>query len=232
MKLLLFVGLALILIRQTLEAGIITNSFSGLSPQLQCNECWTNQNVVLSFGPTVASEDGADGFCSFGFGAGFAWLYPSRLRLDFALLDQPVTRIEADIADQCGKDCTKVFAYAGGALMGSAGNAAILQNETLSLTFGGVQPDSCAVRSFEAKLRQVRVFTGEAAPRLSIRLAATELTISWQTNAVGYLLERTDSLDGSAAWQNQVNAVQTEGTNFVHRHSLPAGTSFFRLRRN
>src|SRR5712691_4004307 len=122
------------LVLSAANAVTIINPSAGISPQLQCNETWTNQNVILRFTETVASEDGTSGYCEFGINSGFVWLYPSRLHLDFTLLPQGVTRVEADISDQCGPGCTKLFAYRAASQIAVVGNSNTY-GQTLSLSF-------------------------------------------------------------------------------------------------
>lgn len=213
------------------NAATITNTLVGLPPQPQCNEAWTNQNVILRFSETIASEDFTGGSCSFQTGSGFVWLYPSRLLLDFSLLRHRVTRVEADVYDQCGAGCTKVFAYSGGSLIGAVGNAST-QGQTLSLTFDALHPDSCAIRSFEAKVNEIRISTeDEAVPALSVEAAVGSISVSWPTNATSYVLETTEFLASSSTWTSETNNIQLEGSAFVYRTAAPAGSSrFFRLR--
>jgi hypothetical protein len=230
-----FAYLAIVLTLSLLSAAnaaTITITLGGVSPQLQCNQTWTNQNVILRFTETIASEDGSGGYCSFGIGPGFVWLYPCRLALDFTLLERGVTKVEAVIHDQCGVGCTKLFAYSGASQIGAVGNTAA-QGQTLLLNFDVSRPDRCAIRSFEAMVNEIRIFIEDSTPpRLAVEADGGSVAVSWPTNAIPYLLEKTDSLTGLPDWTPQTNNIQVEGSNFVHRIASPAGTQFFRLRRD
>jgi len=213
------------------EAATITDTLDSVPSQVQCDESWTNQNIVFHFTETIASEDGSDGFCSFGVNPGFIWLYPSRLQLDFTELPGTVTKIEADIDDDCGSDCTKLFAYSSGTQIASRGNVTRLP-QTLSLDFDLIHPNSCAIRSFEGKVNEFRIFIADGPPTISIENRGALVAISWPTNAGPYLLESTGSLAESAQWATETNNISIEGSNFVYQAPTLAACQFFRLRRN
>jgi hypothetical protein len=213
------------------EAATITDTLASIPSQIQCNQPWTNQNIVFHFTETIASEDGSDGFCSFGINAGFVWLYPSRLQLDFTQLPGTVTKIEADIDDDCGSDCTKLFAYSSGTRIASIGNVTTFP-QTLSLDFSLIHPNSCAIRSFEGKVKVFRISIAEAPPKITIENRGASAAISWPTNAGPYSLERSGSLAESAQWATETNNISIEGNNFVYQASTLAAGQFFRLRRN
>jgi hypothetical protein len=213
------------------NAATITDTFDSVPAQLQCNQPWTNQNIIFRFSETIASEDGSDGFCSFGINAGFVWLYPCRLQLDFTQLPGTVTKIEADIDDDCGSDCTKLFAYSSGTQIASIGNVTTLP-QTLSLNFNLLHPNSCAIRSFEGKVEEFKISITDAPPKITIENRGASAAISWPTNAGPYLLERSASLGESAQWTIETNNISIEGSNFVYQTSTLAACQFFHLRRN
>lgn len=212
-------------------AETITETLDSVPSPLQCNQTWTNQNIVFRFTETIASEDGSDGFCSFGINAGFVWLYPSRLQLDFTQLPGTVTKIEADIDDDCGSDCTKLFAYSSGTQIASIGNVTTLP-QTLSLDFSLIHPNSCAIRSFEGKVDEIRISIADAPPKITIENRGALAAISWSTNVGPYSLEKTGSLAESAEWAIETNNILVEGSNFVYQTSTAAAHQFFRLRHN
>jgi hypothetical protein len=232
MKIGIFVQTLLVTLAVTSAANSaqITNTLDGVSQQLQCNETWTDQNIVLRFTQTIASEDGTGGYCSFGIEPASVWLYPSRLELDFTPLKHLVTRIEADIDDYCGAGCTRLFAYNGASQIATVANATVHQ-QTLVLNFDTSHPDRCAIRSFEARVDEIRISTSTP-PRLDIETTGASVAVSWPTNVTGYRLEKTDSLTGLTGWTSQTNNVQLEGSNFVCRIAAPAAAQFFRLRGN
>ena len=212
-------------------AGQITNTLDSVPAGVQCGQTWTNQNIILNFTPTVASEDGSGGACYFGIGPGYVWLYPARLRLDFSLVQQTVSRIEADIHDYCGQNCTALFAYSGTTNTGQVGNSA--SSTTLSLDFSNPHPDSCAFRSFEATVDEIRIFTEEVSPpRLSIQQTNGAIAILWPASQASYGLQKTVDLTVPSGWITETNNIQLEGTNFVYRPAALDGAEFFRLRLN
>ena len=214
-----------------IDAATITNTLDSVPSQLQCNQTWTNQNIIFRFTETVASEDGSDGFCSFGINAGFIWLYPSRIQLDFTQLPEAVTKIEADIDDDCGSDCTKLFAYNFGTQIAAIGNVTTLP-QTLALEFSVIHPNSCAIRSFEGKVDEIRISIADAPPRITIEKRVASEAITWPTNAGSYSLERSSSPGESAQWTTETNNISIEGNNFVYQASTLTAPQFFRLRHN
>ena len=207
------------------HAAQITNTFDSVPSGLQCGETWTNQNIILNFTPTIASEDGSSGACFFGIDSGYVWLYPSRLRLDFSML-QPVSRIEADIGVYGG---TAVFAYRGATNIAQTGNSV---NGTFSLDFNVQHPDSCAIRSFEGRVDEVRIFTEEPSPpELGIQENNGSVSIFWPANQGSYVLEKTTDLTATSGWMTESNNIQVVGTSFVYHPAALFRAEFFRLRR-
>ena len=208
----------------------LTESFDLLPPQVGCGQAWTNQNLILKFSPTVASEDSTPGYCSFDVRPGVIALYPARLQIDFSLLEHPVSRIEADVNDACGPGCTVLFAYRGPNSIGKAANLEV-HSQTLFLGFNDQRPDRCVIRSFEGFVTEVRVYTAESVGvRLSIKQVPGSVAISWPTNAADYILEKTVGLSATPVWETEPSEILVEGTNFVHRPPLLMEAEFFRLR--
>ncbi len=205
------------------KAEVITNTLDDVPPAVQCGERWTNQNIILKFTPTVASEDGFEGACFFGLGPGYVWLYPSRLRLDFSMLQQPISRIEADVGVYGG---TALFAYNGTTNIAQTGSS---MNGTFSLDFNVLHPDSCVIRSFEGQVNEIRVFT-VSPPRLTIQENNGSIAVLWPTNEASYVLEKTVSFIAPSGWMRETNNIQVEGTNFVYHPSAPSEAEFLRLR--
>ena len=225
--------LTALLFAASCQATQITNtvSLSGVPFAIQCDQEWTNQDVLLKFTNTTASEGYPDGYCSFGIQPGFVWLYPSRLVLDMSRLGGVISRIEVVVTDQCGANCTKLFAYRGSERIAEVGNAAAGVG-VLALDFGAVHPDTCAVSSFEAKVHRARIFMEQSSPPdLRITESGGSITLSWNSGADGYVLEWTTDLSGVNGWTSQTNGVGVEGSDFVHRPMLDAQPRFFRLHR-
>ncbi len=231
MKTSLVIQVMVLTLTRLASAAEITNTFDNVPAQIQCGEAWTNQNIIQNFTETVASEDGVGGYCSFGIFPPTVALYPSRLRLDFTLLQQPVSRIETDIVDSCGHGCTVLFAYHGTNNIGQMGNTTVAMAETLALDFSNTPPDSCVIRSFEATVYEIRIFTEES-PSLSILQTNGSIAVLWPATQVPYVLEKTGDFRSPSGWTTETNNIQFEGTNFVYQLSTPTGAQFFRLRRN
>lgn len=69
-------------------------------------------------------------------------------------------------------------------------------------------------------------------PPLAIaKSGAQHVSLSWPTNAAGYVLEQSASVSGTA-WNAVTNAVSISGANHVVSVGMLAGPRFFRLRRN
>ena len=68
-----------------------------------------------------------------------------------------------------------------------------------------------------------------AVPSLTL-VASTpaQLTVSWPTNAVGYVLQRAATLDGNA-WSNAGEAVRISGTLYQADIPVAGGGAFLRL---
>lgn len=219
----------LVLLPQAFAAQF-TESFDNVPAGVQCGDTWTNQNLIVGFTPTIASEDGTDGYCAFETDPGYIWLYPSRLRLDFSRLRYPVARIEADSEDHCGAGCSVLFAYSGTNNIGQVDNSI---GQLLVLNFTNSHPDSCALRSFEGIFYEVRVYTDEPPPpQLSIQATNGEVVVSWPLVQSPYTLETASDLASGTMWLAETNNIQLEGTNFVHHTTLSNRAELFRLHSN
>ena len=190
------------------EAGVITDTFDTVPSGVQCSEPWTNQYIILSFTPTIASEGSTAGRCSFGVGPGCVDLYPSRFLIDFSMLQQPVSRIEADMEVYGG---TALFAYHGATNIAQTGSPT---NGTFSLDFTTPYPDTCAIRSFEGRVNEIRVFT-VSPPQLTIHETNGSIAVLWPTNESSYVLEKAASVAVRSGWVEETNHIQVEGTNYV-----------------
>lgn len=71
------------------------------------------------------------------------------------------------------------------------------------------------------------------APALSIWQLGSVMRIVWAKPADGWMLESTASLAGAGpVWTPVAQTYQDDGLNLYVTFNAPAGTSFFRLRRN
>ncbi len=213
------------------NAAKITDTFDTIPTEIQCNQPWTNQNVIFRFTGTIPAEDGIDIGCSFGVSMQGSVALGARLQCDFTLLQQPVTRIEVDVDDNCRPNCTKLFAYKAGSRFAVVTNVSQQYSTTFSTNFPVVHPDRCVMMSLEAVLKEIRIFIEDGPPKLAIEKTAGSLAITWPTNAGSYSLEKKASLAAVPDWTAESN-IQIEGSNYVHRPSGITGTQFYRLRRN
>ena len=215
-------ALALFLV-SALQAAEIVVTFDNVPTQVQCGQTWTNNNVILSFNETTGTEGVGAGYCAFEVDPGYIWLYPSRLVLDFSLLSQPVSHVEADVQ----YDVSGLYAYSGANNIGQTGNPIA---GTLYLSFTNQYPNYCAISAGEGIVSQVRVFTGVfSVPGVRIVQTNGTVTVSWPTNQNPFVLESTGDLT-NPAWTPQTNNVGFDGSNFFHNVTVPTGGEYFRLR--
>ena len=226
-------GLLLLSLPGQAGAAILTNSFLDLPAELQCNQNWTNQDVVLHFTETVPAEDGGlNPFCHFGVGLGFVELYPCRLALDLSRLPLPVAKIEVDFWDKFGPGGIALSAYSAGLRFAQVTNTGS-RNQTLALVFPATRPDACLIRCNQSYVDQIRIYTQPPPPpTLAIRADQGALAVSWPANAGPFTLEKTPSLAPPPGWTPETNNIQAEGANLVHRVPAPLANQFYRLRQN
>ncbi len=139
--------------------------FDAVPAGVVCGQVWQENQVDVSFVLTTAEDcDQGAGNCSFGAGpgAGFVWLYPSRLLVDFGQ-SYNVTRVEIDWYDACGIGCTRGFLYNAGSTVASAQNAVVSSDETVTLIPVGGMCDSIAVSSCEGQINEIRI-TADTVP--------------------------------------------------------------------
>ena len=210
------IGLALLLAGST-HATQINVTFDDVPAAIECGQTWTNNNVILSFSETLPSEGSSGSYCSFGLYPGSVALYPSRLVLDFSLLSQPVTAIDANV----GGDLSGLFAYDGTNYISSSGN--------FSLGFTNVYPSYCAIWGYEGDVRGVTITTGVAGI-LGIKQINGVITVYWPTNQASFVLEANKDLSNPTGWSARTNDIQSDGTNFYYNIAAPLTTEYFWLR--
>jgi len=134
---------------------VITTLTFETPPSAICNDPWLENDVVMWFTETTA-EDCTLGMCYFGTGVGEVWLYPCRLMVD---LEQsyPIDRVEIDINDGCGADCTKAFLYDSAAMVASASNPSVGPHTFTLVPSTGVI-SSIAVSSCEGAVLEIRIY--------------------------------------------------------------------------
>ena len=122
-----------------------------------CNEIWTEQNLDLSFVNTTA-DDCTLGNCNFGIEPTSVWLYPTRLTIDLSSL-QSIQKVEVDILDVCGTDCTQAFLMdSTGMMLNNVGNS-LIGFDTLTIlnpTEGLLS--ELAISSCEGEILEVRIY--------------------------------------------------------------------------
>lgn len=215
------IGLALLCIGST-QATQINVTFDNVPAQVQCGQTWTNNNVILSFSETLPSEGSSGSYCSFEADPGYIWLYPSRLILDFSLLNQPVTAINANVV----YDMSGLFAYNG---TNNIGVDQYSGSGTLSLNFTNQYPSYCAIWGDEGIVSGITIVTGVAGT-LGIEQTHGVITVFWPTNQASFVLEGNSDLSNPSGWTTQTNNIQSDGTNFYYDVAAPVWTEYFRLR--
>lgn len=76
----------------------------------------------------------------------------------------------------------------------------------------------------------VWAFTTQPLPQLAISATANNVSISWSTNATGFVLESSTNIDPSAVWNQVLIAPVLSGSNNIVTDSIKAKTMFYRLR--
>ena len=91
----------------TTNAQNIRLTLDNISTDISCNDIWIEEGINLSLESTT-TEDCSTGDCFFGIETTYLWLFPSRLSIDLSSV-QSIERVEIDIIDACGPDCTLAF---------------------------------------------------------------------------------------------------------------------------
>lgn len=135
---------------------VITFENAPASPQ--CDEVWTEEGLEINFTSTTSSDCNA-GSCFFETTDTFVWLYPSRMSINLSSLEN-ISKIEIDVIDYCGADCTKSFLIdANGNEIVSAGNTMNSTGETITLLNPTEeQLSQLAISSCEGQVQDVRIF--------------------------------------------------------------------------
>jgi hypothetical protein len=197
-----------------------------LPAQIQCNEPWTNQSVVMYF-----TETGSGGGpCAFSIYPTFVIIAPAWLYLDFSSLTSSVIQIEADVDDGCGGDgCTWLYAFDDGNQIAEVENTTS-SSSTIGLGFDGPYPDACAITSFEGSVHEVRLLLEGNLPALSITSQNGSIKVSWPATHAAFCLESSDSFSGFPVWQLEQASFHHGDSNVVHWNSNPSAGRIFRLR--
>jgi hypothetical protein len=204
------------------QAAQINVTFDNVPSPVACGQIWTNNNVILSFSETLPSEGSSGNYCSFEADPGYVWLYPCRLILDFSLLTQPVTAVNASVVyDMSGLNAYSATTNIGVDPYDGSG--------TLSLNFTNQYPSYCAIWGYEGIVSGVTVVTGVAGT-LGIEQTNGVITVFWPTNQASFVLECNSNIFNSSGWSARTNNIQSDGTNFYYSITAPVGTEYFRLR--
>ena len=91
----------------TTNAQNIRLTLDNISTDISCNDIWIEEGINLSLESTT-TEDCSTGSCFFEIETTYLWLFPSRLSIDLSSV-QNIERLEIDIIDACGPDCTLAF---------------------------------------------------------------------------------------------------------------------------
>ena len=91
----------------TTNAQNIRLTLDNISTDISCNDIWIEEGINLSLESTT-TEDCSTGSCFFEIETTYLWLFPSRLSIDLSSVLN-IERLEIDIIDACGPDCTLAF---------------------------------------------------------------------------------------------------------------------------
>lgn len=242
-KLLLF---TLLFILQFNVTGQITLTLDNVPMNVQCDEVWTEENLNISFTQTT-DLDCSTGSCFFGVESNFVWLFPSRMVIDLSTL-QNITKIEVDVIDFCGVDCTKAFlADSTGMVISNAGNTIISSLETFVLTNTDEAPlTELAISSCEGQVQEIRIFqsivssvptTYSDLPFVSYPNPGSitdDLHFRFQNDREWATLERIDifTLDGKQVFTKEIKTLETLNGLIVPAADLPKGIFIIRFKLN
>ena len=149
----LLIGLSI-----TTNAQNIRLTLDNISTDISCNDIWTEEDINLSLESTT-TEDCSPGSCFFGIETTYLWLFPSRLSIDLSSVPS-IERVEIDIIDTCGPDCTLAFLVnLDGETIESTYNTIsgspetlIIENPTESML------SELAISSCEGQIHEIRIY--------------------------------------------------------------------------
>jgi autotransporter-associated beta strand protein len=157
----------------------------------------------------------------------------------------PRLRIEAGVQNAIADSAT--LSLPGGGVAGTAdqGYADLGDgiNETVgTLVLAGVIQASGTYGSTasSATFKDDEFFSGtgivtvpsvESQPSLAIALNASDVTISWPTNATGFVLQELAAFSATNVWSDVTNDVIVSGTNNTVTVNSSSGNDFFRLKK-
>ena len=149
----LLIGLSI-----TMNAQNIRLTLDNISTDISCNDIWTEEGINLSLESTT-TEDCSTGSCFFEIETTYLWLFPSRLSIDLSSV-QNIERLEIDIIDACGPDCTLAFLVnLDGETIESTYNTIsgspetlIIENPTESML------SKLAISSCEGQIHEIRIY--------------------------------------------------------------------------
>jgi hypothetical protein len=134
---------------------LIINLNNPLIPE-SCNELWEEQGLKMF----VTSIDSAES-CSFNASGEF-WLYPAKLIIDLNdLLNNDLLRIEVDIEDYCGINCTSLSISDESdntILMVSNQNVSNAETLVIQSLESIKQQKRIVIQSFEAQIKAIRLY--------------------------------------------------------------------------
>ncbi|MCP4484186.1 MAG: T9SS type A sorting domain-containing protein [Flavobacteriaceae bacterium] len=142
----------------TTNAQNIRLTLDNISTDISCNDIWIEEGINLSLESTT-TEDCSTGSCFFEIETTYLWLFPSRLSIDLSSV-QNIERLEIDIIDACGPDCTLAFLVnLDGETIESTYNTIsgspetlIIENPTESML------SKLAISSCEGQIHEIRIY--------------------------------------------------------------------------
>ena len=142
----------------TTNAQNIRLTLDNISTDISCNDIWLEEGINLSLESTT-TEDCSTGSCFFEIETTYLWLFPSRLSIDLSSV-QNIERLEIDIIDACGPDCTLAFLVnLDGETIESTYNTIsgspetlIIENPTESML------SKLAISSCEGQIHEIRIY--------------------------------------------------------------------------
>lgn len=149
-----------------------------------------------------ALGQGAEGYCSFRANPTQIDLYPGNLRIDLGHLPGSLIRVEADVVDACGSDCTRLILASGNRVLAKVGNPVPGTGIVLKAEPVDAGVDTLYLASYEGAVLEVRLIFAEppAAPTLSARRDGSDIVLSWSESGSGCTLHQAGAL-GVGDWK-------------------------------
>ena len=162
MKQTLTLAYFILLLAFQFNGQVVTLTLDNVPDTVQCNEIWIEQNLSLSFVSTTDDDCFADA-CYFSPSPivgleGSVMVFPSRLTVDLSSLED-LQKVEVDIVDYCGFNCTKAFLMDDAGIVHYTWNSVSSVSETLILEdLSQASFTELAIAGCESGINEIRIY--------------------------------------------------------------------------